>query len=68
MGYIVGITLLVITTIASLFITWRSENSEKETYSLKEFKREVIQRDILLLMWLANTAYWALAAMYGWIE
>ncbi len=68
MGFIIGVALLTVTAIATMFVTWQSPNLDKELYSQAEVKKMSMQRDLLLLAWIANVAYWAAAALEGWVK
>ena len=68
MGFIIGVALLAVTAIVTMLVTWQSSNSEKEQYSRVEVRKIEMQRDLLLLAWIANVAYWAAAALEGWVK
>ena len=68
MGFIIGVALLAVTAIVTMLVTWQSSNSEKEQYSRAEVRKIEMQRDLLLLAWIANVAYWAAAALEGWVK
>lgn len=69
MGFIVGVALLAVTGIATIVVTWQSPDLDKE---LSQYQAEInklkTQRDLLLLAWIANVAYWAAAALEGWVK
>ncbi len=68
MGFVIGVALLAVTGIATMFLTWQSPDLEKEQYSRAEVRKMEMQRDLLLLAWIANVAYWAAAALEGWVK
>ena len=69
MGFIIGVALLAVTAIATMFVTWQSTDLDKE---LSQYQAEInklkTQRDVLLMVWMANVAYWAAAALEGWVK
>lgn len=68
MGFIIGVVLLVATSIATMYVTWQSPDLDKELYSQAELKKFSLHRDLLLVAWVANVAYWAAAALEGWVK
>ena len=68
MGYAVGVALLVLTSMVTAWVTWQSPELDKELYSQAAIKRFSMHRDLLLLAWIANVAYWATAALNDWVK